>query len=785
MANTIQLFTRLQSALAASATDSISAIGIDLGTTKSCAAVARFDPDTKRITCDCIAYPEPGVPGAPIAVPSVVAVKNNEQFVGHAARRCVGQKGFIPQRDVFRETKNEIGLRYTYWKAPDEFNSATKIAGVLLDHLIAGVDDAADMPLVVTVPASFHGAQRTATLQAASDLVGEGNARLLDEPYAAFLDVLFREPESIKPLLFDGANILVFDFGGGTCDVAIFTLSGSGGALEPRLRATSRYHRIGGGDIDRAIVHEHLIPQLLERHNLTRTSFSWKQKRQVIEPQLLPLAERLKIALCQRLADLRGKADAENVDVIAAGECEIVVDDSSLFLESPSLTREVFLRLLKPFLDPEPPPESGDEYVQRGSIFSPIRHALFHAKLDVEEIDGILLAGSSSLIPPVQDALRNRFGSAQLISCGSGAVLQGAIARGAALQALALAGTGAPLIASVTSQAVGLQTRQGMMKLADAGVHLPACSDKPLRLFAPEDSQQRAVEIAVEVGDGNRVSGRSMWSLPAPVRKGEALDLSWKLDENQCLELDLVRADHADTDPFHHRFVAPVSHVDQGQIARCRMLEREQAIRDGRVTRDELGNAFTSIARDAASLGEDEKALHFVSLAIMEKGATPHLMNLRGLYREHVGDREGAEQSYRAAGQYDASLFNLALMQTKAERHGEALESIDRAIDLAPSREASVLKAQILEKLGKAQEARLLYVDATSGVIETKACEEWQLYWLLKASRVVDRGDLAKSIEAEQQERGVKKKVALRQGILPDQATDAAAAASNAKRVTG
>jgi len=780
--NTIQMFDRLRSALAAGG-DPVAAVGIDLGTTKSCAAVARFDPATRKITCACIPFPEAGVPGAPVAVPSVVAIKNDEMFVGHAARRCVGKKGFLPQRDVFRETKNEIGLRYTYWKAPKEVDCATKVAGVLLEHLVAGIEDEFDLPLVVTVPASFHGAQRAATLQAASAVAGDrANARLLDEPYAAFLDVLFRQPDAVKPLLRDGANILVFDFGGGTCDVAIFTLAASNNGLEPRLCATSRYHRIGGGDIDRAIVHDHLIPLLLERYQLPRTAFSWKQKRLIIEPQLLPLAERLKIALCRQMA-----AQPENTraEATAAGEYEIAVDGESYWLESPALTHALFLRILKPFLDAEPPPESGDEYVQRGSIFSPIRHALFHAKLDAEDIDGILLAGSSSLIPPVQDALRNRFGNARLISCGDGEVLQGAIARGAALQALSLAGTGVALVEPVTSLMAGLQTNQGLLCLAEAGTRLPAGSTAPIRLFVPEDSTTRPVEIAVEVGDGNRLSGRSMWSLPSPVRKGEPLDLSWKLDENQCLELELVRTGHAHTEPFHHRFVAPVTHIDQGQIARCRMLEREQAVRDGQVTKAELGDAFLSIARDARALGEDEKALHFLSLAIMEKGGTPHLLNLRGLYREQLGDRDGAEQSYRSAGSWEPALFNLALMQTKGEHHSEALESIDKAIDLYPSREASILKGQILEKLDQPRDARLLYADAVSGVIDLKKCEDYQLYWLLKAARAMERNDLAANIEAEQRERGVKRKIALRQGTLPDQATDTAAAASARQRVSG
>lgn len=771
--NTILMFEQLRSKLAESGC-TVSAVGIDLGTTKSCAAVAEFDPDTGEITCECVTYPEPGVPGSPVAVPSVVAVKDRETFVGHSARRLVGKKGFIPQRDFFRETKNEIGLRYTYWKAPKDFDSATKIATFILRRLLSGIRGDIEPPLVVTVPASFHGAQRTATLEAAQVALGDGAACLLDEPYAAFLDVLFRKLDAAKNVLRDGANILVFDFGGGTCDVAIFTLAPFMGTLEPRLRATSRYHRIGGGDIDRAIVHDHLIPQLLERYSLGRTAFSWKEKRQILEPQLLPLAERLKIALCKRITELReaGKPDSD-AEAIAAGEYEVSVEDKSYWLESPALRRADLAKVMTAFLDPEPPPESGDEYVQRGSIFSPIRHALFQARLEANEIDGVLLAGSSSLIPLVHDALDEHFENAIVFSCGSGEELQGAIARGAALQALSIAATGMPLIAPVACSVLGISTNQGFKELVAAGTHLPARSQAPIRLLAPADSPARPVEIAVLIGDGKYVSGQSIWSLPAPVRKGEALDLSWHIDENQCLELSLERPGHADTEPFHHRFIAPIAHIDHGQVARCRMLEREQAIRDDRVPKADLGEAFTAIANDASTLGENEKALHFVSLAIMEKGATQHLMNLRGLYRENAGDKEGAEQSFRAAGAWDPALFNMALMLTKADRHGEALDAIEKCVDLNPSRAHTILKAQILDKLGRTHEARLLYEDSLAGVIEPPACEDWQLYWLLRASRHLGRNELVKAIEAEQKDRGVTKRVALRQGVLPDQSADA------------
>jgi molecular chaperone DnaK (HSP70) len=781
--NAIQMFEKLRGDLACRE-ESMAALGIDLGTTKSCAAIARFDPDVEEIICACVPYPEAGVPGEPIAVPSVVAIQSGQTRIGHAARRLVGQKGFIPQRDVFRETKNEIGLHYTYWKAPEGFGSATQIATILLKHLRDGIDDEVASPCVVTVPASFHGAQRMATLAAASTALG--NTRLLDEPYAAFLDLLFRQPDAMAPLVRDGANILVFDFGGGTCDVAIFTLTSCMGTLEPLLRSTSRYHRIGGGDIDRAIIHDLLIPQLLERHGLSRTAFSWQEKRKLIEPQLQPLAERLKIALCRRINEYRAAGKpVEQAEAVAAGEYEVVVADSSYWIDSPVLGFATFQRILSTFIDPEPPPESSDEYVQRGSIFSPIRHALYQARLDAEEIDGIVLAGGSSLIPQVQDALRSRFTNAVLLSCGSGEELQGAIARGAALQALAIAATGKPLLEPVASAAVGVSTNQGWQELVPAGARLPAKSGAPIRFFAPHDSPRRNVEICIEVGDGSRISGRSIWALPAPVRMGEALDLTWQLDENQCLVLQLVRREDADTEPFRHHFIAPISHIDQGHVARCRMLEREQAVRDGRVEKSELGAAFTQIAKDAKTLGENEKALHFLSLAIMEQGATQYLLNLRGLYRENVGDKEGAEQSYRAAGECDSALFNMALMQTRENRHDEALASIEQCIEITPSREHTVLKAQILEKLGKPQDARLLYVDAVDGVIDPQDCEDWQLYWLLKAARVTGRNELVSAIETEQKQRSVRTKQVGRQGALPDRATDSASALTLRRVVNG
>lgn len=772
---TIDIFQRLRERLATG--PAVSAIGIDLGTTKSCAAVATFNPATGQIDCACIEYPEPGVPGRPVAVPSVVAVKDGTVSVGHAAKRLVGRKGYTPLRNVFRETKNDIGLRFSYWKAPEGFQSASEIAGHLLGYMIDGgktSERGLTPPCVVTVPASFQGAQRTATIAAMNHHTSAPDrVKLLDEPYAAFLDLLHRQPEIVAPVLAKDANVLVFDFGGGTCDVAIFTMAGADAALAPQLRATSRYHRIGGGDIDRAIVHEHLIPLLLERHGLAKTAFDWQTKRSKLEPQLLPLAERLKLALCRRIAEREVASDAgtEDIEVVAADEYEIQVNDACYFLESPTLTGTVFAKILEPYLDPQPAPETNDEYVQRGSIFSPILHALFRAKLEAEDIQAIVLAGSSTLIPQVRAALRHRFAEAQLLTWPDGNELQGAIARGAALQALSLAAFGEPLIAPVASGALGIQTRQGFLPLVAVGSSVPLSSLAPVLLHAPEDSLHRPLDLSVEVlVDGNRALGHSLWTLPAPVHAGEPLAMSWSLDDNQCLSLELQRTDDDDTEPFRQRFDAPIAHLDLGQLLRCRMLEREEAIRNDRVPEPDLGEAFIGIARDAASLGEPEKALHFVALAMQHRGATPYHLNLKGLYSERVGDKRGAETSYIKSGN-SAARFNLAVLQYDQKRYDEALATIDGAIEMDSGRAYAVLKAQIVESLGRPQEARLLYQDALHGQLNLEQKEAWELHWLAKAARNLKSDEHQTAIETEMATLRERQQPALRHGYLPDQAS--------------
>jgi molecular chaperone DnaK (HSP70) len=156
-----------------------------------------------------------------------------------------------------------MGLQKRYHRAPDDFGHARKIAGHLLRFLVNGARQAAASPpgrIVVTVPASFQLNQRADTLAAAQMAgIALSDFDLLDEPVAALTDYLFS---------FAGAeawdkpqNVVVFDFGGGTCDVFVARLSpaATASAFAIETRAVSRYHRLGGGDFDNAVI-RHVIP---------------------------------------------------------------------------------------------------------------------------------------------------------------------------------------------------------------------------------------------------------------------------------------------------------------------------------------------------------------------------------------------------------------------------------------------------------------------------------------------------------------------------------------------
>lgn len=490
----------------------VRALGIDLGTTNSTVAEIIYNPSRKEaaeIRCLAVEQQTGGRSWWNPLVPSVVALHDGREFIGEGARRLRSQGnsiGLTEKMNLFSSVKNDMGLQRSYSMAPLGYRTATDVSSKLLSYLYSSaMKDKDHYPekIVVTVPASFQTAQRDDTMEASKQagLTAYGS-ELLDEPVAAFIGYLTLNPN--EELVGPGEiqHLLVFDFGGGTCDVAVFRITRDyDGHLSTAILAVSRYHRLGGGDIDQAILYEHLLPAFLKQNNKDRNSYDYNDKKGCIEPAFISIAEELKIALSEKYRQAVEQNSAiEEIQHVSVGEYPCKLPEGTLYLTNPILTIQQLSELLEPFLDPDLLFVKENEYRQSLSIFAPIRDALTKCGLKASDIDLCLLAGGSSLIPQVEEALENFFTDAQLLTFETADDAQTAIARGAALNALSLALTDQPVIQPVCQETIALLTSQGPVELIPRGEELSAdgyC--KTVLLSLPEDSDDEPISVRVEI----------------------------------------------------------------------------------------------------------------------------------------------------------------------------------------------------------------------------------------------------------------------------------------------
>ena len=184
------------------------AVGIDLGTTYSC--IAWLNEYGQPVTI-------PNQEGE-LSTPSVVFFDGSQPIVGtEAMRNAIAS----PER-VVQHAKRFMGNPEKFWKIDDTRYSPVHISGMILRKLIAAAQEQIGeiSEAVITVPAQFGDAQRLATMQA-GHAAGLERIEMINEPVAAALcHVLGNEGLAFTELAID-QQLLVFDLGGGTLDLAV------------------------------------------------------------------------------------------------------------------------------------------------------------------------------------------------------------------------------------------------------------------------------------------------------------------------------------------------------------------------------------------------------------------------------------------------------------------------------------------------------------------------------------------------------------------------------------
>ena len=778
---------------AANAKPGTRVIGIDLGTTNSTVAQVRLplpESSSAEFACECVPL-EQATQMSPFTgalVPSVVAIdKAGKVWIGEGAKRMRAEPqkhGLSLEKNLFYETKNDMGLQKRYHRAAEDFDHARKIAGLLLKFLMNGARQATGSPpgrTVVTVPASFQINQRADTL-AAAKLGGLvlSDFDLLDEPVAALTDYLFTYAGAEvwdKP-----QNVVVFDFGGGTCDVFVARLSpaATGAAFAIETRSVSRYHRLGGGDFDAAIIHNVLLPQLLKENELTARHFEWTDRKKIIEPALRGCAEALKEGLCREISQLHLHGRYESADktqiVARQAPTKVTVGGRDYLLAHPELSAAQWEEILKPFLDLEMMHARETDYVLALSIFAPLTDALDRAKLRTKDVDIVLLAGGSSLVPQVQWAIDKFFAQSRVIRFPDSTAAQTAIARGAAWTAAWLETFQQPLVCPVVSQTIALRVQgRNPIPLVQAGTSIP---------YPPDGDFKMVTGLALPKPFGGTLrievvtlpEEHVVLNLPVevdPSEAGEALNFEFRFSSGRSFDCAVALRKRPDA-RVEIAAENPLINVSNPGAVRVEIEEIEEDLRDaGGLSarhRDKLMR-LAELYRELRMLEKAVEVLKSASRAVGRPDA--EILNRLGMFYDELGDLNRMEAHYaegaRVSGNWGGPLFNWALHHKRRRNFSVALEKVDEGIVREPdSAPYYILRARILEGLGQTTAAKEAAQEGFRRFPPIEIQSPWQLGWYEDAAEFLGRADDVKSArKARERVRGQSKTTKAGENDLP------------------
>ena len=450
------------------------AVGIDLGTTNSVVAVLEAgDPVVI-----------PNAEGSR-TTPSVVAfAKDGEVLVGEVAKR---QAITNPERTV-RSVKRHMGTDWSIDVDGKDYTSQ-EISARTLQKLKrdaeAYLGDTVNQA-VITVPAYFDDAQRTAT-QEAGQIAGLEVLRIINEPTAAALAYGLEAEEADQ-------TILVFDLGGGTFDVSVLEIGD--GVFE--VKSTHGDTKLGGDDWDQKII-DWLVEAFKGDHGVDLGADNMALQR------LQEAAEKAKVELSQV------QQTQINLPFVTA------TDAGPLHLDY-QLTRAKLQELTAGLVD---------------RCRNPFEQALEDAGVAKGDLDHVILVGGSTRMPAIVDLVKDMTGE----DPHKGVNPDEVVAVGAAIQAGVLKGEVKDvLLLDVTPLTLGIETKgEVMTALIERNTTIPT---RRTEVFTTAEDNQPSVEIHViqgerEMASFNKTLGKfQLVDLPPAPRGVPQIEVTFDIDAN-------------------------------------------------------------------------------------------------------------------------------------------------------------------------------------------------------------------------------------------------------------
>jgi molecular chaperone DnaK len=478
------------------------AIGIDLGTTFSVAAVMEGGEPVIIPTAE-----------GERLLPSVVAIsKTGERLVGWIAKRQAITNSENTTYSIkrlmgrkFKESTVQEDVKHLPYKITEASNgdarvvmggkeySPAEISAMILQKLKIDAeaylgDKVTDA--VITVPAYFNDSQRQATKDAGS-IAGLNVLRIINEPTASSLAYgLDKKGEEV---------IAVYDLGGGTFDISILEI----GEGTFQVKSTNGDTHLGGDDLDKRVM-DWLCDEFKRESGI-----DLRQDRMAL----------------QRVADAAEKAKRE-LSTVQQTEINlpyVTADASGPKHLAITLTRAKLEQLVMDLIE---------------KSLGPCRQAIDDAGVAVDQLGEVILVGGQTRMPLVIDKVKEYFKKEPHKGVNPDEV----VALGAAIQAGVLKGeVREVLLLDVTPLTLGIETLgQVATPLIPRNTTIPTSKSQ---IFSTAADNQPSVEIHVLQGErpmsnDNRTLGRFMLDgiLPAP-RGIPQVEVTFDIDANGILNV--------------------------------------------------------------------------------------------------------------------------------------------------------------------------------------------------------------------------------------------------------